>query len=174
MKEFDKRAFASKLPTLGIVIPDQDLFQNGSFYQKFQQVRAFTKGQEYRMTRKLNEHDIIVIDNEGIEHQLGEWRKHFTYKETGLPITNISEPMTPYEIKDTERAISQFEKIKKDSEEKRANAEAELIKEARNPTNRFYFDRLKETIWQETEHMNNANKQINIYKAKLISAGVNC
>lgn len=170
-RPFDKRAFASKQPTLAIVIPDRDLY---GMERDGKQIRVFTKGEEYKLTRKLNEWDICLVDNKGVEVQIADWAQHFTYKETGLPLSTYYTKMTPYEIKDVERAISQFEKIKKDSEEKRARAEAELIKEARKPSDRFYFDRLKHTIWTETEHIAGADKEISKYKAKLINAGVNC
>lgn len=82
--------------------------------------------------------------------------------------------MTPYDIKETEKAMNSYEKIKKESEEKRANAEQQLINEARHPQNRFYFDALKDTITQETIHIKNAKDKICELKCKLIDAGVNC
>jgi hypothetical protein len=83
MRPFDYRAFASKQPALAIIIPDRDLHSSG---QGGKQVRVFTKGQEYKLTRKLNEWDICVVNNEGLEVQLAAWSQYFTYN-TGEPLS---------------------------------------------------------------------------------------
>lgn len=171
MMPFDKRAFASKQPSIGTVVPDQDLYQNGTGGK---QVRAFSKGQDYKLTRKLNEWDITVVDNEGHEHQLASWSQHFTYKDTGLPLsTHFTKPnnMTPYEIKEAEKAIEELDKLIVDTKVVQAHQENALVLLARLPelsgNAKYDFEQARHKISDSVKLINYYRTQRDELKVKL-------
>lgn len=77
--------------------------------------------------------------------------------------------MTPFEIKETEKEISTLEKIIIESEEKRVNAERQLIAEARQADhkNKSYRDALQDTIRLETQHILGCTNRLSEIKLKL-------
>lgn len=77
MKTIDKRSIASKLPSLGTATATEDLYQN----DKGRQVRAFTKGQPYKVTRASESH-LVLVSNAGEEHFVlaGGWMDKFDIK----------------------------------------------------------------------------------------------
>jgi len=80
----------------------------------------------------------------------------------------LSNPPTPYEIRQVKLGIESFKGIKTSSETNRANAEQQLIAEARKVKHNVrYINALIETIRLETAHINNADVYIQQYEDTL-------
>lgn len=83
MRTFDKVAFARKLPSLGTATAREDLYQ---CERGGKQIRVFTKGQPYKITRVEKDH-LILVSNVGEEHFVlsDGWMEKFDLDITGEP-----------------------------------------------------------------------------------------
>lgn len=147
------------------------------------QVRLFTQGIRYKVTRLYSHMDgFIAIDNNKEEHQIGsDWFQYFTLMDNNnKPMTTTkTNTLTPYDIKERKKAIDTLAKLIRDEEEKKKNLEANLIAMANEghteePNSQHYLINVSYSIRDCVKLIAYWKDQIGTYSLQLVNAEISC